>query len=116
MGLVKFDFDSLKLFYLISVFERMALFMNYLLERARLCSPRLLLRNEDCSRALIFANEESVLLFQRQACHLLQVENLLDSRKECCQARRRSGTNWRYLILVQLPGNHLVVKAPFYRY
>lgn len=111
MGLVESDFDSLKLVYLISVFERMAL-----LKWARLCSPRLLLRNGDCSRALIFANEESVLLFQHQACHLLQVENLLDSRKECCQARQRSGTNWRYLILVQLPGNHLVVKAPFYRY
>ena len=114
MGLVEFDFDSLMLFYLILVFG-MAIYMA-LVKWARLCSPRLLLRNEDCSRALIFANEELVLLFQHQAYHLRQVENLLDSRKECCQVRRRSGTNWRYLILVQLPGSHLVLKAPFYRY
>ena len=111
MGLVEFDFDSLKLFYLISVFERMAL-LNW----ARLCSPRLLLRNEDCLRALIFANEESALLFQHQACHLRRVENLLDSGKECCQVGRRSGTKWRYLILEQLHGSHSVVKAPCYRY
>ena len=116
MGLVEFDFDSLMLFCLISVFERrMAIYMA-LVKRARLCSPRLLLRNEDCLRALIFANEELVLLSQRQAYRLRQVENLLDSRKECCQVGRHSGTNWRYLILVQLPGSHLAVKAPFYRY